>query len=246
MEFSQIIKLEIIKKCTEEGSNLQPPGSKPGALSIELSVRLKEHSTQITKKMQTYRCEGIILHTLDFRDYDKIVSAFTAEYGLLKFIARKANAAKRGLKVLPLTKTDLIYTTTQSELYKLKDLSLIAQYLPLRQNLAFLHTACELLKCVLKTQLPQKPAPDLYGLLCAYLEKIPKVSTPALIEASFRLKLLRHEGLFDENSTFFSPQEIPLVHDLAFSLSYEQLDQIPLSHELNFKIKSFFELSIHQ
>ena len=26
------------KHCTEEGSNLQPPGSKPGTLSIELSV----------------------------------------------------------------------------------------------------------------------------------------------------------------------------------------------------------------
>lgn len=29
-----------IKKCTEEGSNLQPPGSKPGTLSIELSVHI--------------------------------------------------------------------------------------------------------------------------------------------------------------------------------------------------------------
>lgn len=196
--------------------------------------------------MQTYRCEGIILHTLDFRDYDKIVSAFTAEHGVLKFVAHKANAAKRGLKVLPLTKADIIYMTTQSELYKLKDLSPIAQYLSLRQNFEYLQAACELLKCVLRTQLPQKPAPELYGLLCAYLDKIPKVSNPALIEASFRLKLLRHEGIFEESSAFFSAQEIPLVHDLAFSLSYEHLNQIPLSHDLNCKIKSFFDLSIRQ
>lgn len=194
--------------------------------------------------MQTYRCEGIVLHTLNFRDYDKIVSAFTAEHGLLKFIAHKANAAKRGLKVLPLTKGELIYTPNKSELYRLKDLSLTSQYLPLRQNLCFLDTACELLKCILETQLPQKPAPDLYSLLCAYLDKIPKVSNPKLIEASFRLKLLRHEGLFDVDTSFFSEKERTLVHALAFSLSYEELDQIPLSHELNFKIKSFFTANI--
>ena len=31
----------ILKKCIEEGSNLQPPGSKPGTLSIELSVLIE-------------------------------------------------------------------------------------------------------------------------------------------------------------------------------------------------------------
>lgn len=31
---------ESVKICTGEGSNLQPPGSKPGTLSVELPVHL--------------------------------------------------------------------------------------------------------------------------------------------------------------------------------------------------------------
>lgn len=54
---------------------------------------------------------------------------------------------------------------------------------------------CDLLQAVLGSQLPGKPSPQLYALLLIYLKKIPQTAYPWVLAASFRLKLLMHEGL---------------------------------------------------
>jgi recombinational DNA repair protein (RecF pathway) len=49
-------------------------------------------------------------------------------------------------------------------------------------------------KDLLSTQFPGKKSPALYTLFSAYLKKLPSVK-PDILSASFRLKLLQHEGL---------------------------------------------------
>lgn len=195
--------------------------------------------------MQTHRCEGIILSTMNFRDYDQIVTVFSKDFGLLKFIAKKANAAKRGLKCAPFLRGEFIFVQSQSELYSLRALSIISQHLDLRQNLTCLSAACACSKALMETQLLHKPAEALYTLFIAYLEQLPLCPDPRLLESSFLLKLLRHEGVLD---TFPSncPTETEILNTLAFSRSFLQINQTSVSDHLHTTIRKHYAYTIQQ
>ncbi len=193
--------------------------------------------------MQTHRCEGIILNTLNFRDYDQILTVFSKDFGLLKFIAKKANASKRGLKCAPFLRGEFIFVQNQSELYSLRDVSIISQHLNLRNNLTCLSAACACCKAILDTQLLHKPSESLYALLIAYLEQFPLCADPRLLECSFLLKLLRHEGILD-----LSPfhHETEIIETLAFSRSFAQINQITIQESLHATIRKHYNYTIRQ
>lgn len=222
--------------------------------------------------MDTQRTEGIILQAINFQDYDQILTVFSREEGMLKFIFKGANSPKRtkGAVTSPLTRAEFVYTKGKGDLYNCREVSIINQYLSLRQNLTYLEAACDLVLTLQKTQLTHKPAPDLYALLVSYLEKIPVTKDPRVLSASFRLKLLRHEGLygFEEGctacqtplSTFyiargetfckmhappkaivFDKEEAAIITHLAFSRSLSQLVGMEMTPLLNDKIKQFFD-----
>jgi len=193
--------------------------------------------------MQTYRCEGIILHTLNFGDYDQIVTVFSFEIGLLKFIVKKGNSTKHGLKNTPLTKAEFVYTQGKSELFKLKELSGLNHYLTLRKNLRHLDTACECLRAIRASQMLHKPAPDLYGLLEAYLDRIPLIHNLPNLESSFKLKILRHEGILDMEEGF-NHRDIPHIEQLAYAQSYGVLNTMIVEDRLHAEIKAFFTKTI--
>ncbi len=192
--------------------------------------------------MQTYLSSGIILHAFDFRDFDQIVTVFTENEGLVKFIVKKGNLLKKGLKSSPLTKGEFLYTIGKSELYPLQEISIKEHYLDLRKNYTHLNVACECLKSILETQMLHKPAPALYTLLNAYLGKITSFSNFNALEASFRLKILMHEGILDLSSdSVFSSEEMFTLQELVSASSFASLDALSVSNDLNLKIKHFFK-----
>ena len=213
------------------------------------------------------RTEGIILQAIKFQEQDQILSVFSMDQGIIKFITKKSTLS-------PLTQAEFSYSQGRSELHKCHEVSFINQHLSLRKDLAQLATACEMLKSIQHSQLPLKPAEPLYRLLTSYLEKLPSV-TPDILQTSFYLKLLRYEGLIPlyptlkchhchkeirdygfANGEFFCSAHSPMdaiVFDeeesnmvllLAFSRSFADLSLLHLNKEFCDKLKKIFYSSI--
>lgn len=171
--------------------------------------------------MQTYRTEGIILQAHNFQDYDQILTIFTLEEGVIKLFVKGANHFKRrgGVSTTPLTQLEIEFTRGNSEILKCKSLSTLNSNLKLRDKLSVLEAGCDIIRALQMSQHPYQPAPNLYHLLNSYLEKIPNFVDPAILSASYSLKILRHDGLLGitPNDAVCSLCNIPLVQHYIFS-----------------------------
>lgn len=216
------------------------------------------------------RTDAIVLHALPFRDYDKILTLFTRELGLVKAIARKqllSKASKGGID--PLTEAEFILDQSQNDLFRCSDLSLKRQNLQLRKEYTKLHTACRMAKTLSASQMAGKPAPLLYQLFSAYLDKLPECRNPEALFLSFMLKLLRHEGLINTEpgcsscgcpdaqfhavagalycgshsppgSRPFSSEEAKLLHTLDSTRSYSELESLALPSSFAERVEQSF------
>lgn len=153
------------------------------------------------KNMETIRSEGIILQSLPLRDWDLLITAFTKEFGVMKFYYKKGQSKKRnkGALTSPLTCAEFICRKGNFDLIPLSEISVIDLHIDLRKTLEFLEYSCSWLKLIQRSQLPGKPAPNLYLLLKAFLRSLPQFPKPETLHACFLLKLLRHEGLIELN-----------------------------------------------
>jgi len=222
--------------------------------------------------MQTYRTEGIILQALKFQDYDQILTIFTPGDGILKLMMKGAFSHKNGKGTLtaPLSRAEFIYTRGKGELYACREISMLNQHLNLRQTLALLEAALDLLQTVYRSQVAHKAAPDLYKLLVAYLEKMMLVPDPQVLASSYRLKVLRHDGFLhlgekcsscqaplpvrfcSQGESFcrqhappgsleFSAAEATTLELLAYAPTLSHLTAGQVSPELARKIRQLFE-----
>lgn len=139
---------------------------------------------------------GIILHTLDYRDHDRILTLFTEEMGIVKLIAYRA---KKGNNISPMILAEFVYKDGKGELGSMREITKLNEFLILRRQLEHLQASCEMLQAIRKTQMPGKAAPALYKLLLYYLEKIPSVEDPRILTSSFLLKILKHDGHYYPN-----------------------------------------------
>ncbi len=146
--------------------------------------------------MSTLKTEGIILHSLDFKDSDQILTVFSLENGIMKLVFKGGQSSKRkkGAVSNPLTRAEFVYRNRDKELQSCLEISVFSQFLMNRKNLETLEASCQMIKAVQRTQLPGKPAPLLYTLLVKYLESVSKTPFPQTLASSFFLKLLRHDG----------------------------------------------------
>jgi len=221
--------------------------------------------------MTLYRTEGIIIHALDFRDHDKILTVFSPDHGLIKLFLKGILIRRHSRPVTaPLTRSEFVCKKRTGDLLLCREMSTLDQQLILRRDLKTLEAACELLQLVKRTQFPDKPAPDLYRLMIQYLRFIPSLSIPDVLTTSFRLKLLRHEGLFGISTTchhcgtaladflvargesfcrqhapsqalLFSKKEGELLHHLAFCRNLTALPSPGFTINFKEKVAQFFE-----
>lgn len=148
--------------------------------------------------MKTLRDEGIIFHSLNFGDYDKIITIFTIESGLIKLFVRGANRARTSLHSLtsPLTKAEFVFSSRKGELHRFHEGKAIDFYQSLRRNLELMNIACSMTRAVHASQMLGKPAPKLYKLFSLYFDRLSIARAPENLLSSFYLKILRHEGIF--------------------------------------------------
>lgn len=174
---------------------------------------------------------GLLLQSIPYLGEKKILKIFTPEQGLLSLFANKT-------KLAPFCLVEWVYRKTQKEINTLQDSTLLDPLLNLRENYNTLLAAGAIAQDLLKTQMPDKKAPELFDLALFYFRKLP--TSPQLLVASFRLKLLLHEGLLSEDPdpTFTAP-EWTQVHTLAFSRKLSAIQA--LTAVPHAKIKLLFE-----
>lgn len=218
--------------------------------------------------MSLQTSEGIVLHTLKYGERDQILTVFTRQEGLIKLFYKGAFSGKKCGAAL-LTRAEFVYFPKQNSLMTCREMTLVHSYLKLRKSLACLEGAFTIAKSLLSSQCEQKYAPQLYELLICYLERLPEVSQPQMLAASFLLKILRHDGLFgltphckkclQELSTHYivqgesycfndkpleaivlSSSEADTLFMLAFSRSFALLECLEVSPSLYTHIETLF------
>jgi DNA repair protein RecO len=223
--------------------------------------------------MDKITTEGIVINAIPFRNYDCILTLFTPLEGLIKLFFRGAYNPKKGNgagAVTPLSIVEAIYTKGRTELHTCQEMVVVDHNLALRQHLAMLNAACDMLRSIVATQQPGKAAPELYKLFRYYLNKLPQTSFPQAIVGSFRLKLMRYEGLLSFFSHccecsgilndvwisggeaycythkpleahFLTKEEKALVERLAFCRDFALLAETEISAGLSAKIGHLFD-----
>lgn len=189
--------------------------------------------------------EGVILRSTAYRDYDQILTLFTPDQGVLKFIykgSRKKRTARGCFN--PLTRVELTYKEGKSELYPCEDIVLIDSYLDLRKQLACLEAACDLLAAVSFSQWIGKVAPPIYHLLTFYLAKMSLVQDPWSLASSFRLKILKYEGVFDPQKSLETPlfeeKDVELIEFLTNCRHFQSLVEKTLPEGFAARVGIFF------
>lgn len=217
--------------------------------------------------------EGIVIKSINYQDSKRIITLFTHQ-GLLTLMATVY--PKQPLSVLlttPLCIAEFCYKKNPSDLHFLKEGSVLHSHLSYNTSYARLQSAFLILKSLLVSQLPAKPAPLLYQLVKLYLKQLPVMHYPHNLASSFMLKVLKHEGLLsleglcvnchaEEASSFydgaaycneckphdalcFTQDEWPEVQKLLFSKDLKVIDSSLLLESLHSKIETLFKTLIH-
>ena len=147
--------------------------------------------------MREEKTEGIVLRSLEYKDRQRIITVFTAEFGLISLIVKGISNRSHSLLALtsPFCQSEFHFTRGRSNLFRFTDGTILEDHLSLRQKFSFLQTAGALAHAILRSQLPEKPSSALYALFSAYLNQATLFEDPQALTASFLLKMLKHEGL---------------------------------------------------
>jgi DNA repair protein RecO len=174
---------------------------------------------------------GILLQVIPYLGRKKILKIFTPEQGLISLFTSNT-------QLVPFSLAEWVYRKSEREMHSLQDASLIDPLLHLKEEYATLIAAGGIARDLLRTQLPGKKAVELFDLTLFYLNKLS--TAPEILAASFRLKLLLHEGLLNTTPhPSFTEMEWKEIEILAFSRKLSEilhLQQIPRD-----KIDLFFE-----
>ncbi len=226
--------------------------------------------------MEPYICQGVVLKAWPHKDWDLILSLFTGQYGIIKVYIKGGKNPKRLLQAVctPLTLSEFVLKSSpHSEFFQLKEATVLQMHLALRENLASLQAASEMTHALEVSQLPGKPDPLLFSLLCLYLHLIP--ANPMAFAASFYLKILLHEGLLllthscpkcgivlaedaflapsgcycpnhrPQESLHLEDEELFFLLALAEKRSSRNIAALPATQRFLTKIRSFFMSTCH-
>lgn len=223
--------------------------------------------------MNTKTIEGIVVKSIHYQESKRIITLFTRE-GLLTLMATVYPKQPHSVSLTtPLCIADFCYKKNDSDLHFLKEGSIISSHTSYNTSYARLEAAFCLLKTLLASQLPAKPAPLLYELTKLYLRQLPFAVAPCNLASSFTLKALRHEGLLPlegvctqcaaqearsfsqgesycktcapPSTLFFTEEEWVGVQTLLFSKDLKTIDSQSLSPEAHNKIKNLFASLVH-
>ena len=217
--------------------------------------------------MEEEKTEGLLLQAIPILGNQKIIKVLTSHEGLVSLIVKSKT-------LLPFTTPFLIaewvFTKGKKEIHSLKDATLLNDLSFLKKDYPTISTAGQIAQNLLKSQFPEKKGGGLYPLILAYLQKLPQFTSKETLLASFRLKLLMHDGLLSLqnecsycgatasflnkgescckthtmiDSIHFSPSEWETLHLLTFARKFHPLQNITLGEGLQGRIEQLFNAS---
>ncbi|HEU4385108.1 MAG TPA: DNA repair protein RecO [Anaeromyxobacteraceae bacterium] len=144
------------------------------------------------------KLRAVVLRTVDYGESDRVVTLLTAEQGKLGAFARGARASRRrfGGALEPFTLLRVEARERRgAELLSLTSAQVERGFGALRGDLA--RIACAAYACELARELTRdaEPHPDLFQLLCGYLEALDAAPPAAASLRAFELGALRAAGL---------------------------------------------------
>jgi DNA repair protein RecO len=221
------------------------------------------------------KSEGIILSINPFQEHDLIFKLITPKFGIISLFLKGGQSSRRrgGTPITPLSKIEATFKRGNSTLFSCREVTLIDPFLKLRASFDSLEAALQMLQHLNFHQMEENRGEKLYQLLQCYLNNLPQAKSPSTLCASFKLKLLCHDGLFGPqtscshcgeklaelmlfggesfcsahapvNSESFTLDETEQLMLLAFSRSIAELCSIQIDPSLNKKIDTLFDLAI--
>lgn len=194
--------------------------------------------------MQQEHSKAIVLRSIPFKDNQKILSLFSEHFGLISLLVKGISPKKPSTNSLCelFCEAEFIFSRGNSDLKKFQDGSLLNLHLPLRNKLSYLKTASSMTHALLKSQMPETPAPHLYALLSSFLKQIPSFESQETLLGCFYLKLLKHEGTYHKESfpTSIATKERELLSALSCIQSFKELKELSLSTSLFSHLESSF------
>lgn len=193
--------------------------------------------------MQQITTRGIVCDQKIFKEADLLLDIFTLEHGRLPVIFKGGVSRKRGMGSSPLMEGEFQLSKGHGTLWRCGEVSWSKRHLALRDRLETLTAAGEMISAIKETQLEQHPAPLLYRLLASYLSALPAAQDPQALACSFLLKLLRHEGIFSDETILqleLAPEAQTLLATLAYTRRLEDLYAHRIPASLAEQIKHLF------
>ena len=106
------------------------------------------------------RSPGLLLQSIPYLGSHRILKVLTPEHGLISLLAKFAASRKRSWSALttPFLLAEWVYVRGRTDLFLLKDGSLVDPFLSLKDSYGRLSTAGQMAQDLLKTQMPEKRA----------------------------------------------------------------------------------------
>lgn len=213
---------------------------------------------------------GIVLQTIPFQDHHRIVSLYSPDWGVIPLMVKFAKSKKQASPFEPLNLLEVIFKQGRGNLLQSVAATLLDSQLKLRSSFGVLNAALDMLAALKNSQMDHKPSPILFSLLLHYLNFLPRSLNPNAFSASFKLKILRHDGLMaiqevcslcnkplndggivqgeffcmehlSSREFIFSGEERILLSNLTLNRSLIALNELSLSPEFAEKIRILFE-----
>lgn len=138
------------------------------------------------------RCEGVVLRHINYAEADRIVTIFTAEWGVKKGFARSARTSRKrfGPALEPFTQAMFYWRQGKGELWLLQEADLITTRSGLRADLDRLALAGYGVELIEMLVGDGEDHQRIYELLCCYLDYLDQGGDPAVARLLFELRLV--------------------------------------------------------
>lgn len=190
--------------------------------------------------------EGIILDSIGFEDYHRIITFYNPEKGIIKIFVK--NASKYAAKysyLKPLCKVDLIINEGKRDLYYFQEGRFIKNFLESINHYEQIHIGTCLIKSLLTTQFSNEASKEVYLLFEVLLSALSLSKKTENLLRCFQIKILIYEGLFNplsfETSINFSEEDKVIINKLHEVKSLTALEDLNISKTLGLKIQAFFD-----
>jgi len=142
------------------------------------------------------RTPAFVLKTSNYSETSLIVTLYTLKEGRVRCIGKGARRPKSPFAGMlePLNEIEVVYVLGRSELYTLKECSMLRSSIGLREDLANIRSALHVLALVEETQTMSDPNPEVFALIEKCLDAIEETSDPGRVVLFFRTKLLEVSG----------------------------------------------------